>query len=48
MRVRYCIQEPPTHEEKDCYLKKVAEFAASLAVSLENPDACHLYCPAFK
>jgi hypothetical protein len=33
---------------KDCYLKKAAEFAASLAVSLEDPDACHLYYPAFK
>jgi hypothetical protein len=29
-------------------LKKAAEFAASLAVSPEDPDACHLYCPAFK
>jgi hypothetical protein len=29
-------------------LKKAAEFTASLAVSLEDSDACHLYCPAFK
>jgi hypothetical protein len=41
-------KEPPTQEEKDCYLKKAAEFAASLAASLEDPDACRLYCPAFK
>jgi len=44
----YCVQEPPTQEEKDCYLKKAAEFAASLAASLEDPNACRLYCPAFK
>ena len=48
MKVCYCVQEPPTQEEKDCYLKKAAEFAASLAASLEDPDACRLYCPAFK
>ena len=48
MSVYYCIKEHPTQEEKVCYLKKDAEFAASLAVSLEDPDACHFYCPAFK
>jgi hypothetical protein len=42
------VQEPPTQEEKDCYLKKAAEFAASLAASLQEPDVCRLYCPAFK
>jgi len=42
MRVCYCIQELPTQEEKDCYLKKAAEFAATLAASFEDPDACHL------
>ncbi|PNF22840.1 hypothetical protein B7P43_G02171 [Cryptotermes secundus] len=41
-------KEPPTQEEKDCYLKKAAEFAASLAASLQDPDALRLYCPAFK
>jgi hypothetical protein len=48
--VRLCeyVQEPPTQEEKDCYLKKAAEFAVSLAASLQEPDACRLYCPAFK
>jgi hypothetical protein len=48
MGVCYCIRELPTQEEKDCYLKKAAEFAASLAVSLEDPEACHLYFPGFK
>jgi len=42
MRVCYCIQEPPTKEEKNFYLKKAAEFATSLAASFEDPDACHL------
>jgi hypothetical protein len=42
------MQEPPTQEEKDCYLKKAADFAASLAASLQDPDAHRLYCPAFK
>jgi len=46
--MRVCIQELPTQEEKDCYMKKAAEFAASLALSLEDPDVCHLYSPAFK
>lgn len=46
--MRKCVQEPPTQEEKDCYLKKAAEFAASLAASLQDPDALRLYCPAFK
>ncbi|XP_021940778.1 uncharacterized protein LOC110840210 isoform X3 [Zootermopsis nevadensis] len=41
-------KEPPTQEEKDAYLKKAAEFAASLAASLQDLDACRLYCPAFK
>ena len=48
MGVCHCVQEPPTQEEKDCYFKKAAEFAASLAASLEDPDACRLYCPTFK
>ena len=42
MKVCYCIQEPPTQEEKGCYLKKAAEFGESLAASFEDPDACHL------
>jgi hypothetical protein len=42
------MQEPPTQEEKECYLKKAAEFAASLAASLQDPEASRLYCPAFK
>ncbi|KAJ4429669.1 hypothetical protein ANN_21870 [Periplaneta americana] len=39
-------KEPPTQEAKDDYLKKAAEFAASLAASLQEPDARRLYCPS--